>query len=367
MATANFSELYASDAQVTSAEAYAKKYPTMIKGWRNFLAQCPRYVRPFTPDVFYTYGQFLVELGYSSASSYMMRAWYYESCLHKPGEKHLVNEPAGWKVKMNMLYTNIENLITKDIQQAKPFRLVDIAVKAPNLVQPILWALSCGCRPNALENAGSKFIKVRNNGAQNKLREVHLKIPRDKFCDDRTVRVFCCCDLPGRAQRVHPMCPLHPQSREWPPGPPLPITKASLSKALKHTRLDTVGYTSYSTRRAAAGAIKTMLEAKGKNLNNAMQQTLFASRVNACFGWKADSAMVHHYARDAVQLTSDEVEFFTPLFNYVYTGELRGERACDLKAPAAVENEDGTRRPHEKKKNMKNAPMKKGRAYVTKK
>jgi hypothetical protein len=314
MATADFSEQYSRGEVISLAADYAKKYPAHIEGWKNFLRTCKKFTAPFGADAFYTFGRHLIELGYVSAGSYAQRAYYWEGYKNPSG---LQTTPQTWEKMMESVQARLKEVLDVEISQAVPLRLKDVLPLPPEYQFQLLWASQCGCRPAALERAGDKCVVARD--ASGVIREIEQVLPLDKRVDSRTVRVFCTC-----AEFLSPCCPVHAQlpfndhnTAGW-----LPVTGAKLTKAIKKTKLASLGYTTYSPRRAAACAISNMVSSKlGKHLKGLMKENeQFAARLNCSFGWVSSSDMVLHYAKNAESTTPMEQQFWKPLFDFLVDG-----------------------------------------------
>ena len=128
-------------------------------------------------------------------------------------------------------------MIVHEIEQAKPFRLVDIDRVHPKLRGALICALNCGCRPNALQRIDDvkRHFTASSSGGQSVETEITVHIPKDKQVDSRSVRIFCTCVQKGQISNY---CPIHSC-----PLPGFPIMKSDIGTALKSAGLKQVGYT----------------------------------------------------------------------------------------------------------------------------
>jgi len=128
MATAKFNSVLGFEPK-TLEVAQTEKYSSFHKAWRNFTQNITdddgtlRYQRPHVPDHFYQYAQYLIELGYASASTYMMRA--YDLCAISDASETTIRsgQPVladikDWEIQMERARTRVKELITVEIQQA---------------------------------------------------------------------------------------------------------------------------------------------------------------------------------------------------------------------------------------------------------
>lgn len=245
----------------------------------------------------------------------------------------------------------VSELITIEIEQAKPFQLVDIDRVHPRLRGALICALSCGCRPAALRRIDD--VKKCFSGFMQT--HLNLRIPKDKHVGSRTVRVFCSCE---RQTSKSQYCPLHSC-----PLPKFPIETKDIKEALESSGLSKVGYTTYSARRAAACAFAALCSSEdGLNVQTVLKNDDAKARLNNNFGWVPSSEMILHYCKGAAALTGDETAFWKPLYHYVRSGFLRSEKGFDwpdvrfdrtitahAMMPRAIKDHRGPGRPKKRK------------------
>jgi hypothetical protein len=225
---------------------------------------------------------------------------------------------------MDRARARVKELITVSITQAKPFRLDDASMMAPQNAAPFLIALSSGCRPKALANCSfNSMLDCKNTGLT---RVVLADVPKDKFCDARIIRFFCTCI---DAETKHDFCPLHGKQAKF----AIPIEQNILTRAIKSHYLDeTTGYSAYSARRATACAIAQLVSVEeGKHIKGLLSDdSNFKARVNAQFGWCPKSEMLLHYCKGHFALTLREKSFFYPLYMYLRYGATQAQRGSSF-------------------------------------
>jgi hypothetical protein len=306
------------------------KYGSFHKAWQNFAHNLldeegePMYPPPYVPDTFFAYAQYLIELGYTSAKQYMMRAYDLCAMIDASKESILTQKflladlkNPGWGPQMDRAKARVKELIKTEIGQAKPFQLDDAYIMSPAYSVPFLIALSSGCRPKALANCTMNSVqKCETTGL---IRVALADVPQDKFCESRIIRVFCTC---LDADKKHVFCPLH-SSPKHVPSPMLPLEKNIITAALKSCHLDTsCGYSAYSARRATACAMAQLVsKEEGKHIKSMIEDDSgFKARVNAQFGWCPKSTMVLHYCKGHTALGDRERTFYYPLYMYLRWG-----------------------------------------------
>jgi hypothetical protein len=326
MANANYGSLMGFEPK-TLEQAQIEKYSSFHKAWINFTTHIRndegdlRFQEPHVPDHFYQYAQYLIELGYVSAVAYMSRAYDLCAIANVSEEsiragRQVLAKLTDWDAQMERARKRAKELLTITIQQAKPFRLQDVRMMAPQLAAPFLLALSSGCRPKALYNC--TFNSYQNCANTGLTRVVLAGVPRDKFCEGRVIRIFCTCLNAGTPQVF---CPIHGESALG--NFALPLQKNVLTRAIKSHYLDTtVGYSAYSARRATACALAQLVQTEeGKQIKNLLDDyPSCKARINTQFGWCPKSDMLLHYCKGHFALEPWEKVFYFPLYMFIRYG-----------------------------------------------